>query len=102
MSRSLKALLFLVVFLALVLTWVLSDDFLWDRQFLRELEAKLAESRAVWESVAEKKEALQEELKSAEEALKEARLTLQESTERAEALRTDIEALESEIAALEP
>ena len=102
MSRSLKVLLVLVMVLAVALPAILWMDFLRDRRALRGLEEQLAESRANWESIAKKKEELQESLQSTEEALKEARLTLQESTERAEALRSDIEALKSELALAEP
>ena len=102
MSRSLKAILMLAMLLAVILAGILFSDLLRDRQALHDLEAQLADSRASWESIAEKREALQDELKVAEEALKEARLTLQESVERADSLRSDIEALASEIAAFGP
>ena len=102
MSRSLKAILMLAMLLAVILAGILFSDLFRDRQALHDLEAQLADSRASWESIAEKKEALQDELKVAEEALKEARLTLQESVERADSLWSDIEALASEIAAFGP
>ena len=102
MNRRQEALLVLVMVLALALAGVLAADFNRDLCSLRDLETQLAESRAAWEGIAEKKEALQEELKTTEEALKEARLTLQESAERADSLRADIKALESEIALLSP
>jgi len=71
MSRSLKAILMLAMLLAVILAGILFSDLLRDRQALHDLEAQLADSRASWESIAEKKEALQDELKVAEEALKE-------------------------------
>ena len=102
MSRFVKALLLLVIILALVLAGILAMDYFRDLHSLRDLQVQLAESRTTWEAIAEQKETLQEKLKSTEEALKEARLTLRESTERVDALRSDIKMLEAEIAALEP
>lgn len=90
-------LLLLTAALAVILTTVLYAGLLRDAQTLRELNARLEESRASWESTAEAKEKLQAELKTAEEALKEAKLTISESATRAETLKADIAELRAEL-----
>ena len=67
---------------------------------VREKETLLAESRAVWEGIAEKKEALQKDLKQVKSDLKEAKLTIEESKERQETLQTELKTLQSDIDSL--
>ncbi|MBQ3705592.1 MAG: hypothetical protein II888_03985 [Clostridia bacterium] len=100
MSRGMKWILTVTLLAALAVTAVLGAGILRDRRRVRELTAQLAESRARWEDIAERKETLQAELKTVEEALKEANLTIEESETRAEELREDIARLEAEIEAL--
>ena len=100
MSKSTRVLMILAMALAVYLMVALAGGYLRDAETLRKTEAELAESRAVWEGIAEEKEALQEELKAATEDLKEARLTLSESETRAAELEEENETLRGEIAAL--
>ena len=70
MSKSTRILMMLAMALAVYLMVALAGGYLRDAETLRKTEAELAESRAVWEGIAEEKEALQEELKAATEDLK--------------------------------
>ncbi len=100
MRGSVKAFLWAAMAAALILAGVTGAGIRQDRERLAEMTRSLAESRARWESTAEKKEKLQEELKTVTGELREAKLTLEESTQRAGELQEDIAELEREIAEL--
>ena len=100
MSRGMKAILLGTMIAAILLAVFLGEGLARDWQRAAALEKEVSESRARWEAIAEKKEALQAELKTVTENLKEARLTAEESETRAEELQEEIASLEAEIAAL--
>ena len=101
MNRSLRAILLLVLAVAFLFTALQFADMISLNSDVRSRRAELAESRAVWEKIAEEKETLQAELKQVTNDLKEARLSLSESETRKEELKEEIQGLESEIKALE-
>ena len=97
MSKIQKALLCVVMIFAIGLTIFLLIGYRNDGERLAFLQEELANSRTVWETIAEEKETLLDELDEANDALREAQLTLEESTERANELREEIETLKKDI-----
>ena len=94
MSKTLKALLCLVMISALAMMTVFFLRYRTERGALSALTAQLEESCASWEGTAAEKEAVNSDLR-------EAQLSLEEANEQAEKLTAQIETLKQEIAALE-
>lgn len=100
MNRMMRFFLCAAALTALISMFFLGMRYLGAGKKLRETNDALEQSRGVWQSVAEEKEALQDQVAQLQSDLKEATLSLDESREKIITLTEDVEQLNKEIADL--
>ena len=97
MNRQIRYIAATVMFVAVVLVILCLQNYIQLGRQIQDMESQLAESRANWEAIAEKKENLQEELKSKQDELREAEQSLSESSEKSKEINMEIEQLRHDI-----